>query len=133
MVERSDNSPVMDSKLKQARKKAASLKLDQIRHTLIVCMDRKTAKCCSSRTMDAAWKQLKTRCKEWRKSGRPPILRIKSGCIGVCKAGPIIGVLPDGVWYGGCTADVIDRIFDEHLATGQIVHDHVIANVAPNA
>ena len=116
-----------ESKLRQARKKAGKLGLNQTGFTLIVCMDRKTAKCCSSRAMNQIWKHLKDRCKRWRKDGGRPILRIKSDCIGVCKAGPIIGVLPDGVWYGGCTEAVIDRIFDEHLKRGNLVSDQLIA------
>ena len=121
-----------DRKLDQARKKAAKLRLDRSSYTLIVCMDRKTAKCCSAKAMNESWKLLKQRCREWRKSGKAPILKIKAGCIGVCKGGPIVGVMPDGVWYGGCTPAVIDRIFDEHLANGNVVRDHVIAEARPS-
>ena len=111
----------------QARKKAAKLRLHEAKFTLVVCMDRKTAKCCREKAMDETWRHLKSRCKRWRKEGESVVLRIKSGCIGVCHCGPIIGVLPDGVWYGACTPDVVDRIFDEHLANGAIVEAHVIA------
>lgn len=116
-----------DVDLRQARKKAEKLRLSDARYTLVVCMDRKTGKCCCAKSMDEAWKYLKRRCKQWRKDDQAPILRIKSGCIGVCRSGPIIGVFPDRVWYGACTPDVIDRIFDEHLRRGEIVNDHVIA------
>ncbi len=126
MSERRTNS----IKLTQARRKAVKLRLDCARYTLVVCMDRKTAKCCSAKAMQECWKHIKVCCKEWRKAGKAPILRIQSACIGVCKAGPIIGVLPDGVWYGACTPAIIDRIFDEHLSQGIVVSDHVIA--APN-
>jgi (2Fe-2S) ferredoxin len=118
--------PTDDPKLRQARKKADKLGFNQSGLTLVVCMDRKTAKCCSSKDMEASWRHLKNLCKRWRKDGNGTALRIKSGCIGICKAGPIIGVLPDGVWYGRCTPDVIDRIFDEHLRGGRIVDDHVL-------
>lgn len=119
-----------DAKLNRARKKAVKLSLHKIAFMLVVCMDRKAAKCCSCQAMNASWRHLKQRCKQWRKAGGRPILRIKSECIGICKAGPIIGVMPDGVWYGGCTPEVIDRIFDEHLAAGQVVSNHLIASPA---
>ena len=118
------------SSLSQARKKAKKLGLDTTGYTLIVCMDRKTAKCCSCTSMKVAWDHLKRRSTRWRKEHGQRVLRIKSGCIGVCKSGPIIGVLPEGVWYGRCTPQVIDRIFDEHLTQGRIVDDHVIAGGA---
>ncbi|WP_182868888.1 (2Fe-2S) ferredoxin domain-containing protein [Rhodopirellula sp. JC639] len=113
--------------LSSARKKAAKLKLDKVEHTLVVCMDRKTAKCCSGKAMDAAWNQIKRRVKQRRKEDHAIVLRIKAGCIGVCKGGPIVGVLPDGIWYGDCTPEIIDRIFDEHLAKGSVIRSHVIA------
>ena len=113
--------------LRQARKKASKLRLSEAGYTLVVCMDRKSAKCCCAKSMDETWRYLKRRCKQWRKDGQPVILRIKSGCIGVCKSGPIIGVFPDRVWYGVCTPNVVDRIFDEHLSRGEVVEDYVIA------
>lgn len=121
------SSTDQQSKLRSAAKKATKLGLTQTDYTLIVCMDRKTAKCCSANSMQACWKTLKQRSREFRKGGRGLVIRIKSGCIGICKAGPIIGVLPDGVWYGHCTPKVIDQIFEDHLAEGRIVDSNVIA------
>ncbi|KAA5546052.1 hypothetical protein FYK55_03885 [Roseiconus nitratireducens] len=118
----------MSDRLKQARRKADKLGFNDAQYTLVMCVDRKTSKCCSGESMNVAWKHLKQRAKQWRKSGQRSVLRIKSSCIGVCKGGPIIGVLPEGAWYGGCTPEVIDRIFDEHLANGQLVEEHLIAS-----
>ncbi|WP_157593898.1 (2Fe-2S) ferredoxin domain-containing protein [Rubripirellula obstinata] len=41
--------------------------------------------------------------------------------------GPIIAVMPDNVWYGGCVPDVIDRILQEHLIDGKPVTEFVIS------
>ncbi|QDV82251.1 ferredoxin [Stieleria sp.] len=113
--------------LSSARKKATKLRLHQVEYTLVVCMDRKTAKCCGGKAMEETWRHIKHCCKLRRKAGQSVVLRIKAGCIGVCKGGPIVGVLPDGIWYGDCTPEIIDRIFDEHLGQGSVVQSHVIA------
>ncbi|MCC9601834.1 ferredoxin [Stieleria sp. JC731] len=125
----SDTQPVK-SDVASAAKKAVKLGFGRSTHVLVICMDRKTGKCCKGDAMNEAWKHLKSRCKELRKKGQSPVLRIKSACLDICKAGPIIGVLPDDVWYGFCTPKVIDRIFDEHLAQGQVVKEFVIASKA---
>ncbi|MEO1616778.1 MAG: ferredoxin [Planctomycetota bacterium] len=112
--------------LSGARKKATKLSFDRAAFTLVVCMDRKSAKCCSAEAMSRTWRRIKECSKEFRLRGQV-ILRIKSQCIGVCRGGPIIGVFPDGIWYGACTPAVVDRIFDDHLACGRVLVDHVIA------
>jgi (2Fe-2S) ferredoxin len=123
---------MMPEKLKAARMKAAKLGMGRARYTLVICMDRKTAKCCSGEKMSEAWKELKRLSKELRKTGGPVLLRIKSSCFGVCKSGPLIGVFPDGVWYGRCQPKAIQRIVDEHLCQGNVVEDHCIAQPIPD-
>jgi len=54
--------------------------------------------------------------------------RVKRGetpCLGVCSGGPIVVVYPDGVWYGGVTPALLDRIVREHLRDGRVVEDAV--------
>ena len=114
--------------LEKARRKAGKLGLNRAVTTLIVCMDRKTAKCCRREDMVDAWNYLKRRAKEWNQEGDSPLLRLKSACLGICSAGPIIGVMPDGVWYGNCDRKMIDRLFEEHLACGDVILDHVIGH-----
>ena len=54
--------------------------------------------------------------------------RVKRGetpCLGVCSGGPIVVVYPEGVWYGGVTPELLERIVVEHLKNGRVVEEAV--------
>lgn len=54
--------------------------------------------------------------------------RVKRGetpCLGVCAGGPIVVVYPEGVWYGGVTPQLLERIVVEHLKNGRVVEEAV--------
>lgn len=54
--------------------------------------------------------------------------RVKRGetpCLGVCAGGPVVVVYPEGVWYGGVTRELLERIVTRHLRDGQPVAEAV--------
>lgn len=116
-----------DPSLYAAEKKCKKLGIHQCTRTILMCMDTGTAKCASGSQMKESWKYLKSRLKELKLSHRGGIFRIKTQCNGVCRGGPIITVMPEGVWYGGCNPEAIERIIQQHFLNGQIVDDLVIA------
>ena len=54
--------------------------------------------------------------------------RVKRGetpCLGVCAAGPIVVVYPEGIWYSEVTPNLLERIVVEHLRDGRPVEEAV--------
>ena len=91
-----------------------------LRHVLL-CSDTGREGCASAKKMRKAWKRLE---KAVAKAGlKKQVLCTRTECFGVCEGGPILSVNPDGVWYGACDDEAIDRIVKEHLAGGRVVGD----------
>ncbi len=58
-------------------------------------------------------------------SGTVRVVRV--GCIGLCDAGPVVIVSPEGTMYGRVTAADVPRIVEQHLSGGAPVDDLEIA------
>jgi len=62
--------------------------------------------------------------KELEKHGLEKEIKVvQTGCFGLCEAGPIVIVYPEGSFYSQVKLDDVPRITEEHLLKGLIVHD----------
>jgi NADP-reducing hydrogenase subunit HndC len=53
---------------------------------------------------------------------------VRVGCMGLCEAGPLVVVSPDGVYYAKVDGVGAQRIVDEHLVAGNVVRELELAS-----
>ncbi|MBQ7508771.1 MAG: NAD(P)H-dependent oxidoreductase subunit E, partial [Spirochaetales bacterium] len=50
---------------------------------------------------------------------------IRTGCFGLCEAGPVVIVYPEGTFYSRVKTEIVDEIVTEHLLKGRKV-EHLV-------
>jgi (2Fe-2S) ferredoxin len=112
------------------RRKAEKLRLDRLRSHVLVC----TSGSCAGKGEQR--RALKEARREAKRLGlqRPDerVLFSAVNCLGVCRAGPIAVVWPDGVFYRKADAKNLGRILREHVAGRRVVEDLCIARPHPD-
>ncbi len=103
----------------------------RVSHHLLLCATPTKALCCQDPAIGAAsWEMLKRLVRELGledpRRAEGIVLRTKADCLRLCAEGPVLLIWPEGVVYGGVTAERIEHIVREHVIAGQPIEPWIL-------
>lgn len=100
-----------------AARQAGSCRPEDGRREVLVCAGGACLSCHAAKIADAFEEKLQ----QAGAGDRVAVVRV--GCMGLCDAGPLVLVVPDGVYYPRVDVAGCERIVSEHLIGGTTVED----------
>jgi len=102
-----------------------------VAHHLLLCATPGKALCCPDAAVGAAsWEVLKRLVRELNLEdpARPGgiVLRTKADCLRICADGPVLLIWPEGIVYGGVTAERIEPILRQHVIGGAPIEEWIV-------
>lgn len=78
---------------------------------------------CGAQGAEPLWKRLQF-CVESLRD--PEVAMTATGCLGFCRAGPLMVVYPQGIWYAPKTEADIEEICESHFEKGMPVERLIV-------
>jgi (2Fe-2S) ferredoxin len=102
----------------------------RVQHHLLLCATPSKALCGDPGVGAASWQRLKELVRDLglEDPTRPEgvVLRSKADCLRICRGGPVLWIWPEGLIYGGVTAERVERIVREHLLAGRPIQEWIL-------
>lgn len=121
MINLNDLNRIKEETLPKMNLRASEFDVSQINGTyrkqVLIC--RGTG--CTSSKSDKIESELRKALNNHNMSNDVDVVKV--GCFGLCEAGPIVVVYPEGTFYSHVKLDDLDRIVEEDLKNGNIVKD----------
>ena len=90
--------------------------------------------CCDPEVAEALHRRFGELNKEHARNKLRNPERVKctlADCLGVCRAGPLMVVYPEGVWYANVDEEKLERIYREHILGGEPVDELIFHHHYP--